>query len=80
VLDASKYMRIRDEDDDKHGYDYLMRLQVKSFTTGKITQLNNELSVVKANLDAVIKKSEQEMWKIDLDVFETAYSKFVNKI
>lgn len=80
TLEATGYWKTHDDQGDKHGYGYLLRLQVKSFTSEKVKQLNEDIVVLETKLEAIKSKSEQEMWKQDLNEFESEYSKWVKKL
>lgn len=82
----------RDEDDistemEKTGYDkeddtfdYLLRLQVRSFTKQKTGELETEVENTKKRIKIIENTSEKQMWIDDLDVFTKAYIPWVKTI
>jgi DNA topoisomerase-2 len=65
---------------DEGGYDYLLRMPVRSFTEEKVKQLQNDIKSNKQVLDNLVKTTEKEMWITELDEFEMAYDKWVLEI
>ena len=70
-----------DEDDDttsnKHGYEYLLRLQVRTFTSDKVKQLKEENQSLDTKLKTIKKTTEKQMWINDLSEFEFEYTKWL---
>jgi uncharacterized protein YlxW (UPF0749 family) len=66
-----------DEESSKSGFEYLLRLQVRTFTAEKVKQLENEIKGLQDKLDNVRKTSEKEMWLKELKEFETEYNKWL---
>lgn len=62
------------------GYDYLLRMQVRTFTADKIKQLNNDIASLKEKLEGLMVKSEKDIWIEELDQFENAYKKWLQEI
>ena len=62
------------------GYDYLLRMQVRTFTSDKIKQLNNDIMSLKEKLEGLRAKSEKDIWIEELDQFENAYRKWLQEI
>ena len=58
-------------------YDYLLRLQVKTFTTEKINELQKEIDGKNNKLTNVYTTTEGQMWKNDILEFEKHYAKFL---
>jgi DNA topoisomerase-2 len=54
-------------------YNYLLNMQIRSFTNTKIVELENELKIIKEKINYTEEKSEKEMWLEELDNFEKAY-------
>jgi DNA topoisomerase-2 len=73
-----------DEDPKKNegdgGYDYLLRMQVRTFTADKIKQLNNDIMSLKEKLDNLKSKSEKKIWLEELEQFQNAYKKWLQEI
>lgn len=63
-----------DKEDDS--YDYLLRLQVRTFVAEKVESLKNELDANEKNLDKLQKTTERVLWNQDLDELEKQYVKF----
>lgn len=66
--------------DDSHGYDYLLRIQAKSFTANKIKELQNDIASKQQKLDNVISTTEKEMWMEELSAFEKAYTGWLKAV
>ena len=62
------------------GYDYLLRMQVRTFTSDKIKQLNNDIASLKEKLEGLRAKSEKDIWIEELDQFENAYQRWLQEI
>lgn len=63
-------------DKEEGSYDYLLRLQVRTFVSEKVESLKNELSTNENNLEILQKTTERALWKKDLSDFEKQYAKF----
>ena len=63
--------------EDEGGYDYLLRMPVRSFTAEKVKQLQNDIKSNKEVLDKLVITTEKEMWISELNEFEIAYDKWV---
>jgi DNA topoisomerase II len=66
-----------DEDPEQGGYEYLLRLQVRTFTDEKVKQLNKDIENIKLKFSIIKKISEKNMWLNDLNDFEKHYDKWV---
>jgi DNA topoisomerase-2 len=66
-----------DEDVEQGGYDYLLRLQVRTFTNEKVKQLNKDIENIQQKLSIIKNTSEKDMWINDLNEFEKHYDKWV---
>lgn len=66
-----------DEEPDQGGYDYLLRLQVRTFTANKVNQLKNDIASNKKKLGNLKKTTPEKMWLSDLDDFEKHYDKWM---
>jgi DNA topoisomerase-2 len=76
--------RTYDEDPKKNegegGYDYLLRMQVRTFTADKIKELNKDIMSLKEKLEGLRAKSEKDIWLEELTQFENAYKKWLQEI
>jgi len=66
--------------DDEGGYDYLLRLPVRSFTKEKVNQLQEDILSNKKILESIQKTTEKEMWLKEIDEFEKEYDKWLIQI
>ncbi len=55
------------------GYDYLLRMQVRTFTTEKVKQLETEINNLDQKLKTLKATSEEQIWRNELDEFEKKY-------
>jgi DNA topoisomerase-2 len=62
------------------GYDYLLRMQVRTFTADKVRQLKNDIASTQEKLDGLRATTEQEIWLRELDEFEASYRKWLRDI
>ena len=62
------------------GYDYLLRMQVRTFTADKVRQLKNDIASAQKKFDGLRATTEKEIWLKELDQFQTAYEKWVVEI
>lgn len=77
-LEEKKYDKeLSSEEDEIGSYDYLLKLQVRTFTKNKIISLNNELNSLQNKLNILLKTSESQMWLNELDEFLQEYSKWL---
>jgi len=61
----------------KHGYEYLLRLQISSITAEKINKLKRDIESNVEQRDELQGTSEKDLWIKDLDEFEVNYEKFL---
>lgn len=73
-------MEKRKYDKEEDSYDYLLRLQVRTFTANKIKQLKDEIKSCETKLDTLKKTSEKDIWLRELDELEKEYLKWVQTI
>jgi len=73
------FKNAEDEDNEssKNGYEYLFRLQVRTFTANKVKQLNDDIENLKKKLETAKNTSEKQMWLNDLKEFEEEYAKWL---
>ena len=62
------------------GYDYLLRMQVRTFTADKIKELNNDIASLKEKLEGLRAKSEKNIWIEELNQFENSYQRWLQEI
>uniref|UniRef100_A0A6C0CZA3 DNA topoisomerase (ATP-hydrolyzing) n=1 Tax=viral metagenome TaxID=1070528 RepID=A0A6C0CZA3_9ZZZZ len=60
-----------------NGYDYLLKLQVRTFTKDKIEQLKAEITVIKNKITDIENTTEKKMWLNELKEFEVEYTKWL---
>jgi DNA topoisomerase-2 len=65
-----------DKEDD--GYDYLLRLQVRTFTNEKVTDMEKDIVNMTASVKTLKSTSEKKMWLKEIAEFEKHYSKFLS--
>lgn len=61
----------------KHGYEYLLRLQINSITAEKINKLKNDIDNLVKQYESLKNTSEKDLWLQDLNVFEKEYEKYL---
>ena len=59
-------------------FEYLLGMQMRSMSKKKLEELKCELDTHEAKLKAMESKSDKDLWKEDLNEFETAYKKYIN--
>lgn len=74
------YKNDEDEESSKHGYEYLLRLQVRTFTANKVKQLKDDIASLQKKLDDAIATTEKKMWLNDLKEFEDEYMKWLKNM
>ena len=80
VLTARGFDQDPKKNEGEGGYDYLLRMQVRTFTADKIKQLNNDIASLKEKLEGLRAKSEKDIWIEELDQFENAYKRWLQEI
>ena len=63
--------------ENKNGYNYLLKLPVRSLTAEQVKKIKNEILSLKTKLDNIVKTSEKQMWINDLKEFEDEYHKWL---
>lgn len=61
-----------------NSFGYLLSLQVRTFTSEKVSDLKKEIEVLEGTIQLLTKKSEKQLWLSDLEDFEKQYKKFLN--
>jgi DNA topoisomerase-2 len=64
-------------DEGKESYDYLLNMTMRSMTPKRLEELKKEKEKWKTIRDELKEKSEEDLWREDLDRFEIAYKKFL---
>lgn len=64
----------------KPNYEYLLSMDMRSFTEEKLAKLQEEIGKHEALLDLTNKTSPEDMWKQDLNTFEAEYRKWEEKM
>jgi DNA topoisomerase-2 len=59
------------------GYDYLLRLQIRTFTKEKVKKLKNDIASKIEDLNTLKSTSERNIWNSELDEFSLEYQKFL---
>ena len=75
-LKSRKY----DEDSSDGGYDYLLRLQIRTFTAEKVDSIRKEIEKVEQALKVLKKTSEQKIWRRELKELEKHYCKWLKDL
>ena len=61
-------------------YEYLLRMQVRNFSYGKITELEDEVKHLQNKLKSTLETSETQMWINDLNVFVEKYNVWLKMV
>ena len=69
-----------DENDTKNGYNYLLKLPVRTLTANQIQKIKNDILSLKTKLKNTINTTEKNMWLNELKEFEIEYEKWVKNI
>lgn len=59
------------------GYNYLLKMQVRTFTSNKVRQLRSEIEEKNNRLKNIESTSEKQLWLNDLDEFKKEYVKWL---
>ncbi len=62
---------------DNKGYDYLLKMQIRTFTAQKIEKLKNDIMSKQEELDRYKKLTEKDIWSRELKELEGAYIDFL---
>jgi len=74
LIEKMLLMKLEKEDD---SYDYLLRLQVRTFTNEKLSLLRNDIKNNEISLDKLNNTTEKKMWVSELEDFEKQYVTFL---
>jgi DNA topoisomerase-2 len=79
-LEKRGYDKESRKENDEGGYNYLLTMQVRTFTANKIKQLKNDLESSKKKLEYAKTTTEKQMWLNELKEFETEYQKWLKNM
>ena len=65
-----------DQEPGQGGWDYLLRMQVRTFTADKVKQLNKDIEGIHAKLDILHSTEPGDIWLRELEEFERHYDKW----
>ena len=68
------------EENEDGGYNYLLRMHIRTFTVEKIEQLKNEIISKQEKIDKLRETSEKDIWLGELDEFEKEYKIWLKEI
>lgn len=61
------------------GYEYLLRLHIRTLTAEKVQEIKNDLISTKKKLDDLVATPEEAMWLSELKQLEVAYKKWLTE-
>lgn len=68
------------EDDVDKGYNYLLRLPIRSFTDEKIEELISSITKIEDEINIIKDTTEKQLWLNDLEEFKNAYIVWLDEI
>jgi DNA topoisomerase-2 len=71
---------VDDEEDNVKGYNYLLRMPIRTFSDEKIEELNSNIVKIQSEIDKLTKTTEKQMWLSDLDELEKEYTTWLDDI
>jgi DNA topoisomerase-2 len=69
-----------EEEESKNGYNYLLKLPVRTLTADQVNKIKNDIKSLNTTLGITKKTTEKEMWLKDLKEFENEYTKWLKNI
>jgi DNA topoisomerase-2 len=72
-----EFKKDSDGEETSSGYNYLLKLQIRTFTTDKVKQLKDDILTIKNKIEKVNITTEKDMWLNDLDEFKKEYNKWL---
>jgi len=63
----------------KYDYSYLLRMQMRSMTVKKLEEIKKEADIIQSKIDELKTKTAADLWENDLDNFEKAYHKYIDR-
>ena len=64
----------------ERGYDYLLKMHMRSFTKNKIDEIQKEIVRLKKLISGMKKTSEKQLWLNDINIFEKEYIKMITRL
>lgn len=68
---------VKEDDENSGGYNYLLKMQVRTFTSNKVKQLRSEIEEKNNKLNIMKSTSEKQLWLNDLEEFKIEYNKWL---
>lgn len=68
---------VKDDEENSGGYNYLLKMQVRTFTSNKVRQLRSEIEEKNNKLNHMKSTSEKQLWLNDLEEFKNEYKKWL---
>ena len=68
------------ENSEEEDYEYLLRMQVRTFSQEKVNQLHKDINNLEEKLRQLLKTKEKNIWKKELKEFENVYDKWILEI
>lgn len=79
TLDITNDLTERKYDKFENEYNYLLHLQINSITAEKIDKLENDINSLQSQYDILLQTTEKQLWIGELEDFQTAYLKWLDK-
>jgi DNA topoisomerase-2 len=67
-----------ENNENNHGYNYLLKLQVRTFTANKVNELKDDIAKIKDKINNIKNTTEKQMWMNDLEEFSKEYTKWLD--
>jgi len=67
-------------DKENDSYDYLLKLQIRSFTGNKIRELTNHINILLEKITLLNETTEKQMWLNEIEEFRLDYEIYLNNI
>ena len=77
---VSEMELLKYDKDNKNTYDYLLNMNIRSFTHQRLEDLRKEMEKIEGNIILLKKTSETKLWLKDINKFEKEYVKWNKKI
>ena len=76
---VSEMELLKYDKDNKNTYDYLLNMNIRSFTHQRLEDLRKEMEKIEGNIILLKKTSETKLWLKDINKFEKEYVKWNKK-
>lgn len=76
---VSEMESLKYDKDNKNTYDYLLNMNIRSFTHQRLEDLRKEIEKIEGNIILLKKTSETKLWLKDINKFEKEYVKWIKK-